>query len=173
MSPSTKLTPAARTPTRTSPGPGSGSGASSSISRSGAPNSRQTMRRISSPSVSRRFLRDKMAPSGCAAPAPRVLLSVLLTLILDFLNIGSVSGTVQHPAQVDHRLGVDVLMRGGLEEFGPRPDSNCDHAIAVLHDRADRRQQRDHGMPLDVVAHGMLEDLAQRVAVVVVEVHGL
>jgi hypothetical protein len=40
----------------------------------------------------------------------------------------------------------------------------------VVLDRADCFQQRDNGMPLDVVAHGMLEDLAQRVAVMVAQV---
>ena len=34
-------------------------------------------------------------------------------------------------------------------------------------------RQGDHGMPLDVVAHGMLEDLAQRVAVMIAEMHRL
>jgi hypothetical protein len=43
----------------------------------------------------------------------------------------------------------------------------------VLYDRADRLQQRDYGMPLDVMTHRMLEDLAQCVAVMVVEVHRL
>ena len=46
------------------------------------------------------------------AAGTRVPLSVLLALGPGFLNIGSVSGTAQHPAQVDNRLGVDVLMRG-------------------------------------------------------------
>jgi hypothetical protein len=64
-------------------------------------------------------------------------------------------------------------MREDVEELGPRPDSHGNHAIVVFRDRADRLQQRDHGMPLDVVAHGMLEDLAQRVAVMVVEVRRL
>jgi hypothetical protein len=112
-------------------------------------------------------------PASVAAAAASAPLSVLLTLGLDFLHNGSVAGTGQHPAQIDNRLGVDVLIRGHLEEFGLRPDSNGNHAIAVRHDRADRLQQRDHGMPFDVVAHGMLEDLAQRVAVMVVEVHRL
>jgi hypothetical protein len=43
----------------------------------------------------------------------------------------------------------------------------------VLHDRADRLQQRDHGTPLDVTARRMLKDLAQCVAVIIVEVHRL
>src|SRR5260370_7055982 len=81
----------------------------------------------------------------------RVPLSVLLTLSLDFPTIGSVAGTAQHPAQVDNRLGVDVLMRGDVEEFALRPDANGNHAIAVLHDRADRLQLRDHGVPPPVV----------------------
>jgi hypothetical protein len=54
-----------------------------------------------------------------------------------------------------------------------RRRSNGDLAIVVLHDRADRLQQRDHGMPLDVMAHGMLEELAQHGAVMVAEVHRL
>jgi len=50
--------------------------------------------------------------------------SVLLTPGPGFLNIGSVSGAAQHPTQVGNRLGVDVLMRRDVEEFGPGPDSN-------------------------------------------------
>ena len=50
-----------------------------------------------------------------------VPLSVRLTLGPGFLNIRSVSGIAQHPAQVDTRLGVDVLMRGDVEEFGRAP----------------------------------------------------
>src|SRR6266851_4612317 len=100
-------------------------------------------------------------------------LSVLLIRARSTLTIGSVTGIAQHPAQVDNRLGVDVLMRRDVKEFGPGPDSNGNHAVAVLHDRADRLQQGDNGVPLDVVAHGMLEDLAQRVAVMIVEVRRL
>ena len=86
---------------------------------------------------------------------------------------GPVAGAAQYPAQAGNRLGVDVLMRGSFEVFGLRSDSGGDRAIVVLHDRADRLQQRDYGMPLDVMTHRMLEDLAQCVAVMVVEVHRL
>jgi hypothetical protein len=40
----------------------------------------------------------------------------------------------------------------------------------MLPDRADRFQQRQHSIPLDVVARWMLEKLPQRVAVMVAEV---
>src|ERR1022692_236088 len=100
-------------------------------------------------------------------------LSVLLIPALGFLSIGSVSGATQHPAEVDNCLDIDVLMRRDVEEFGSGPDCDGNHPIALLHDRADGLQQGDHGMPLDVVAHGMLEDLAQRIAVMIVEMHRL
>ena len=57
ISPSTKLTPAARTRISTSPGPGRGSGASSSTSCSGGPNPRHTIRRTLPPPQRHRYLR--------------------------------------------------------------------------------------------------------------------
>jgi hypothetical protein len=55
-------------------------------------------------------------PNGVHAADTRVPPSVLPTLGLDFLNNGSVAGIAQHPAQVDNHLGVDVLMRGDVED---------------------------------------------------------
>lgn len=35
-----------------------------------------------------------------------------------FRTLGSIAGRAQHPAQVQHRLGIDVLLPGRVEEFG-------------------------------------------------------
>jgi hypothetical protein len=80
-----------------------------------------------------------------------------------------VAGLAQHPAQVEHHLLVDVLALGMFEERALRPDRDGHLAIGVDLDRADRVQQRGHRVPLDVVAGRVLEDLAQRVPVTVVE----
>jgi hypothetical protein len=40
----------------------------------------------------------------------------------------------------------------------------------IYRNRADHFKQRRHRVPLDVVTHGVLEDLAQRVPVMVVKV---
>jgi hypothetical protein len=42
----------------------------------------------------------------------------------------------------------------------------------VLFDRADNLEERRHGTPFNVVARRVLEDLQQRVSVVIVEFHG-
>src|ERR1039457_6439887 len=86
------------------------------------------------------------------------------------ISVGSVTGAGQHPAQVDNRLGVDVLVRGAVEIFGRRSEGDGNAPVVVILNRANCLQQRDNGMPLDVVTHGMLEDLAQRVAVMVAQV---
>ena len=50
------------------------------------------------------------------------------------------------------------------------PNGDGRLAVAVLDDRADRLQQGYHSVPFNVVAHRMLKDLAQGVAVMVAEV---
>jgi hypothetical protein len=85
-------------------------------------------------------------------------------------GVGSITGVAQHPAEVNNGLSVDVLVSGRIEVLGLRPDGHGNLAAALLHGRADRLQQRLHGMPFDVVAHRMLEDLPQRVAVMAAQV---
>src|SRR5204862_8239670 len=82
---------------------------------------------------------------------------------------GGVAGGGEHAAQVDDHLGVDVLAGRMVEDLALGADLDGDLA-AVDGDRADRVEQRGHRMPFDVVANGVLEDLAQRVPVVIVEV---
>src|ERR1700729_3841188 len=80
------------------------------------------------------------------------------------------SGGAQQMAQVDDGLDVQVLLARRVEELGLRPHRDGDLAVVLLGPRADVIEQRPHGPPLDVVARGVLEDLAECVPVVVVEV---
>src|SRR5580700_1403972 len=82
----------------------------------------------------------------------------------------AVTRVAQHPAQVDDHLGIDVLAGRRVEEFKLRPDLDGDLPVVANGHRADGFQQRHHRMPFDVVAHRMLEDLAQRVSVTMAEV---
>jgi len=81
-----------------------------------------------------------------------------------------VAGSAQHPAQVDDGLGVDVLVYRRVEVLRRGADGNGELAVRLLHDRADRPQQGNHCGPPDVVAYRVLEQLTQRVAVVVAQV---
>jgi hypothetical protein len=62
------------------------------------------------------------------------------------------------------------LPAGGWKIVRSEPTATVTFAVVMDGDRGDRLQQRRHRVPLDVVAHWVLEDLAQRVPVVVVEV---
>ena len=64
--------------------------------------------------------------------------SGLLILGSALAGVGSVTGSAQHPAQVNNRLGVDVLMSGRVEELGLRPDGNGNLAAMLLYRRTDR-----------------------------------
>src|SRR5580658_5019577 len=81
-----------------------------------------------------------------------------------------VTRPAQHPAQVDHHLLVDVLADRWFEDLALGPDLDGHLAVVVDIDRADGLQQRGHRVPLDVVAHRVLEDLPQRIPVAVVKV---
>src|SRR5262249_56102279 len=83
---------------------------------------------------------------------------------------GGVTGGVEHAAQVRDHLRVDVLAGGRVEELPFWPDRDIDLAIVPHGDRADGFQQRQHGPPFDVVTYRVPEDLAQRIAVPVVQV---
>src|SRR6185369_15405115 len=76
----------------------------------------------------------------------------------------------QQVAQADDRLDLRVLVDGIVEEAGLRADRDLDLAVLVALHGADGLQQRHHIVPLDVVAHGVLEDLPKGVTVVAGEV---
>src|SRR5258707_15211582 len=65
------------------------------------------------------------------------------------------------------------LWAGGSKYSVSGPDGHGNLAAVLILGRADCLQQRQHGTPLDVVARRMLEDLAQRVALMVTEVRWL
>src|SRR5262249_58711676 len=81
----------------------------------------------------------------------------------------AVTGAAQHPAQVRDHLRVDVLAGGRVEELPLWPDRDVDLAVMPHCDGADGLQQRQHRPPFDVVAYRVPEDLAQRIAVPVVQ----
>src|SRR5215475_2378072 len=83
-----------------------------------------------------------------------------------------VARRTKEAAQVDHGVGVDVLVLGDVEEASCRSDADLDLVVTVWLDRADRFEQRNDGVPLNVVARGVLENLVQGVAVVAAEVGG-
>ena len=114
--------------------------------------------------------RLRLVAGPLISPLRHPLASAKDLATLDRLLRRLVAGLAQQAAQVDHHLLVDVLALGMGEERALRPDPDGHLAIVVDVDRADRVQQRGHRVPLDVVADRVLEDLAQRVAVAVVEV---
>ena len=76
------------------------------------------------------------------------------------------------PGELFFAIGLFALGEGCIgvhiaADVGANRDGDL---AAVDGDRADRVEQRGHRVPFDVVAHGVLEDLAQRVPVMVVEV---
>src|SRR6266849_10176561 len=85
--------------------------------------------------VNQRFTPPVPRAMTCRRPAGRLTVVSPLDPWRSRPQPGSVAGAAQYPAQVDNRLGVDVLMRGRFEEFGLRSDSSGDRAIVVLHDR--------------------------------------
>jgi hypothetical protein len=89
---------------------------------------------------------------------------------LRLLSGRPVAGVAQHPAQVHDHLLVDVLVPRRIEELLLAPEIDLHLPVMAHRDRADVFEQRQHRPPLDVVAGGVPEDLAQRVAVTVVEV---
>ena len=70
----------------------------------------------------------------------------------------------QEAAHAGHGVDVDVLVFWDVEEPGAGSD--------VQLDRADRLEQQDDAMPLNIVASGMFEDRVQAVAVVAAEMGG-
>src|SRR5207342_2256500 len=71
---------------------------------------------------------------------------------LFLFRLGFVPGGGEHVAQVEDGIRVDVLVGRDVEEPGLGSDGDCDLAIAVLLDRADRLQQGHDGAPLDVMS---------------------
>ena len=70
-------------------------------------------------------------------PAEKALIvSGFLVLRLDVLNLGSVTGVLQHPAQVDDLLRVDVLVVGTFERLGLSSEGHKEPTGTVLLDRS-------------------------------------
>jgi len=81
----------------------------------------------------------------------------------------AIPGVAQHAAQVDDHLLVNVLPGRRPEEFELGPYFDGDPAVMTHGDLADSFQQRHDRPPLNVVAGGMLHDLAHRIAMTVVK----
>jgi hypothetical protein len=76
----------------------------------------------------------------------------------------------EHAAQVDNGLGVDVLALRLLEERLLGSDGHVELAVVAGRDGADGLKQRDDRVPLDVVAHRVVEDLPKGIAVTAAQV---
>src|SRR4029453_17350670 len=92
---------------------------------------------------------------------------------LQGLDDGTISSRGQQVAYGQDLLDVDVLVLRTAEERGLGTDVNRVLAVMAELDRSDGFEQRQHGVPLDVVARRMLEDLEERLTVMgIVEVLG-
>ena len=90
--------------------------------------------------------------------------------VIPMLAIGAFAGL--RDAEIKRLDWSEVdLVRGHIEDPGIGSDGDRDLAVVVLDDRADRPEQRERVVPLDVVARRMLKDLLQRGAVVAGEMH--
>src|SRR5580704_1637965 len=170
----TELTAPSTTMRSAPPGAGSGPSSGSRWTDNSAP--RASNASAMKPAESMSWCRTTITRSMAGPPgAPLRSMSFRTKLYFRVAGRGPVlrrlvAGLAQQPTQVDHHLLVDVLALGMGEERALRPDPDGHLAVVMYVDRADRVQQRGHRVPLDVVADRVLEDLAQRVAVAVVEV---
>ena len=100
--------------------------------------------------------------------------SDLVAFGLEGLDDRTVSSRGQQAAQGEDLLDVDVLVLPTAEERGLGTDVNRVLAVMAEFDRSDGFEQRQHGVPLDVVARRVLEDLEEGLTVMgIVEVLGL
>ena len=69
-------------------------------------------------------------------PGPSGQASGFLVLRLNVLNLGSVTGVLQHPTQVDDLLRVDVLVVGTFECLGLSSEGHKEPTGTVLLNRS-------------------------------------
>src|SRR6478672_10116218 len=80
-------------------------------------------------------------------------------------------GVPEHPPEVDEYLDVDVLPVRTVEDLRLRAERHSIPAVRLFDDVADRLEQGQHLVPLDVAARRAFEDLLERVAVAVAQLH--
>jgi hypothetical protein len=81
----------------------------------------------------------------------------------------AIASISQHAAQVNDHLIINVLAGRRRQEFQLGPYLDGELAVMTLGDLAEGFQQRHDRAPLDVVASGMLHDLAQRIPMAAVK----
>ena len=99
--------------------------------------------------------------------------SVRAVLCLVVVDVVSIAGGPQHPAQVDDHLRVDVLVLGLLQGLSLAPEGHEVLAVVAFLDGANRQQQGEDVAPLNVVPRRMPQDLLQRVAVMAAHRNGI
>lgn len=72
--------------------------------------------------------------------------------------------------EIKHLLDVDVLVLWSHEDVMLSIEIDVELVLVALFDRSDGLQQTQDAMPLNIVTGGVLEDLDERVAVMIVEV---
>src|ERR1017187_5093755 len=76
--------------------------------------------------------------------------------------VATLGGALEHAAQVDDLLLVDVVMTRGVEELGFRPEGDLVAAVVLLGHGRHTLEKGEDVVPLNVVAHRMTEDLLHR-----------
>jgi len=80
---------------------------------------------------------SRVGAPGSGRPTEKALVaSGFLALRLDVLNLGSVTGVLQHAAQVDNLLRVDVLVVEAFERLGLSSEGHKEPTGTVLLDRS-------------------------------------
>jgi len=82
--------------------------------------------------------------------------------------LGPVAGVAQHAAQVDNLFYLDVLALGPFECLGLGSKRHQEPTVMELVNRCHGTEKRQNRVPLDVVARGVLEDLAKSFTVMAI-----
>jgi hypothetical protein len=77
-------------------------------------------------------------------------------------SLGSEAGPYEHPPKIDDLLLVDVVMSRGIERLSLGSQCHSEAAVVLPCDGANAFEERQHVVPLDVVADRMSENLVHR-----------
>src|SRR6266566_1446222 len=78
----------------------------------------------------------------------------------------------QHPPEVDQHLDVNVLSVWSDKHLRLSAERHSVPAVRLLVHVADRLEEREHLPPFDVPARGAVEDVLDRVAMAIAQLHG-